>query len=98
MSNSDTFIALRDQLLRTREDWALAQREFRWPAFENFNWARDYFDVIAADNESAALRMGDNAAADETVSYAHMARRSWQVASFLAAHGVGRGDRLLLML
>jgi acetyl-CoA synthetase len=98
MSNSDTFIALRDQLLRTREDWALAQREFRWPAFENFNWARDYFDVIAADNESAALRMVDNAAADETVSYAHMARRSRQVASFLAAHGVGRGDRLLIML
>jgi acetyl-CoA synthetase len=98
MSNSDTFIALRDQLLRTREDWALAKREFRWPAFENFNWVRDYFDVIAADNEACALRMVDNAGADESVSYARVARRSKQVASFLAAHGVGRGDRLLIML
>src|ERR1700683_142530 len=98
MSNSDTFIALREQLLRTREDWALAKREFRWPAFENFNWVRDYFDVIAADNEACALRMVDNAGADESVSYARMARRSKQVASFLAAHGVRRGDRLLIML
>jgi acetyl-CoA synthetase len=98
MSNSDTFIALRDRLLRTREDWALAKREFRWPAFENFNWARDYFDVIADGNEACALRMVDNAGADETVSYARMARRSRQVASFLAAHGVGRGDHLLIML
>jgi acetyl-CoA synthetase len=98
MSNSDTFIALREQLLRTREDWALAKREFRWPAFENFNWVRDYFDVIAADNEACALRMVDNAGADESVSYARMARRSRQVASFLAAHGVRRGDRLLIML
>jgi acetyl-CoA synthetase len=98
MSNSDTFIALREQLLRTREDWALAKREFRWPAFENFNWVRDYFDVVAADNEACALRMVDNAGADESVSYARMARRSKQVASFLAAHGVRRGDRLLIML
>src|SRR5207248_179239 len=48
MSTSRRFLELRDLLLRFREDWAGAQREFRWPAFEQFNWAHDYFDVIAA--------------------------------------------------
>src|SRR6202035_4824289 len=98
MNATRQFIEARDQLLRLREDLDTAKREFRWPAFENFNWVRDYFDVIAADNEACALRMVDNAGADESVSYARMARRSRQVASFLAAHGVRRGDRLLIML
>ena len=47
MEATRQFIEARDQLLRLREDFDTAQREFRWPRFENFNWARDYFDVIA---------------------------------------------------
>ena len=38
MTNSGRFIALRDQLLRTREDWEAAHGEFRCPEFEEFNW------------------------------------------------------------
>jgi acetyl-CoA synthetase len=98
MSNSSRFIALRDQLLRLREDLPRAQRDFRWPSFEEFNWARDYFDVIAADSRSTALRLVDDAGTDQAVSFAEMARRSRQVAAYLRAHGLGRGDRLLLML
>src|SRR5215469_10617374 len=98
MSNSRQFIALRDGLLRSREDWAGAQRDFRWPAFEEFNWARDYFDVIAAGNAAAALRVVDDAGGDQSVSFAAMAQRSQQLAAFLAAQGLRRGDRILLML
>ena len=98
MSNDRRFIALRDGLLRSREDWAAAQRDFRWPAFEEFNWARDYFDVIAAGNEDAALRVVDDAGGDQSVSFAAMAQRSQQLAAFLAAQGLRRGDRILLML
>jgi len=47
MSNSRRFIALRDELLQRRADWAGARREFRWPQFTEFNWVGDYFDVIA---------------------------------------------------
>ncbi len=33
MSNARRFIALRDQLLELRGDWAGARREFRWQVF-----------------------------------------------------------------
>ena len=97
MTNS-RFIALRDELLHMREDCARARREFRWPVFEHFNWARDYFEVIAAGNEATALRMVDDSGGDRAVSFAAMAGRAAQVAAFLAAHGIGRGDRILVML
>ena len=98
MTHSRRFIALRDELLRTREDWESARREFRWPAFEEFNWARDYFEVIAAGNDATALRMVDDAGGDRSVSFAAMAQRAAQVAAFLAAQGIGHGDRILVML
>jgi acetyl-CoA synthetase len=98
MSISRRFIALRDRLLQWREDWAGARDGFRWPAFEEFNWARDYFDVIAAGNAATALRVVDDAGADQSLSFSAMAHRSAQVAAFLAAHGLERGDRVLLML
>jgi acetyl-CoA synthetase len=98
MSNSRLFLALRDQLLQGREDYAGAREAFRWPAFEEFNWARDYFDVIAAGNPATALRLVDDAGADQSVSFSAMARRAAQVAAFLVAHGLKRGDRLLVML
>ena len=98
MSNSHRFIALRDQLLHWRADWAGARAAFQWPAFEEFNWARDYFDVIAAGNAATALRLVDDAGADQSLSFSAMARRAAQVAAFLAAHGLSRGDRLLVML
>ncbi len=98
MSNSRRFIALRDELLRAREDWQGAQCEFRWPVFEEFNWAGDYFEVIAAGNDTTALRMVDDAGGDRSVSFAAMAERAAQVAAFLTSQGIGRGDRILVML
>jgi acetyl-CoA synthetase len=98
MSNSRRFIALRDALLEAREDWASAQREFRWPVFDEFNWVRDYFDVIAAGNHGAALRVVDDGGGDQSLSFSQLARRATQVAAFFAACGVVAGDRLLVML
>jgi acetyl-CoA synthetase len=96
--NSAQLIAARDLLLRLREDLTAAGREFQWPRFEEFNWALDYFDVIAEDNHNAALRVVSGAGAEESLTFAQLARRSSQVANFLAAQGVGRGDRILIML
>ena len=42
------FRAARDFLLEHREDYATAYAGFRWPRPEHFNWALDWFDVIAA--------------------------------------------------
>ena len=96
--NSARLIAARELLLRLREDLTAAGQEFQWPRFENFNWAHDYFDVIAQDNHNAALRVVSDGGAEESLTFAQLARRSSQVANFMAAQGVGPGDRILIML
>ncbi|MGP2408018.1 hypothetical protein ACTUM1_15880, partial [Listeria monocytogenes] len=53
MQATAQFMAARDQLLRARANAPLA--DFRWPRFTEFNWVRDYFDVIARQNEAPAL-------------------------------------------
>ena len=98
MSCSRRFIEVRDQLLRCREDWAGAQRQFRWPVLEEFNWVRDYFDVVAAGNGAPALRVVDDAGGDQSLTFSELAQRSAQVANFLASEGLRAGDRLLIML
>ena len=98
MGGSREFLDARDTLLRCREDLGRALREFRWPQLSGFNWASDYFDAVAAGNEAPALRVVDDAGGDETLSFAQLARRSAQVAAFLAALGVRRGERILIML
>ena len=52
------FRAARDLLLRHRDDYETARREFSWPALDEFNWALDWFDVIAAEHpDRLALRI-----------------------------------------
>ena len=96
--------AARDGLLAHRTDYAAALAGFSWPALDEFNWALDWFDAIAAEHpDRIALRVvGPDTAgtggSDEQVSYAQMAARSNQVANWLRGLGVRRGDRVLLML
>ena len=93
------FLDARNLLLRHRTDYERAYSEFEWPALDQFNWALDYFDVIAQDNDNPALWIVDDPTSPGTkFSYAHMSERSARMANFLRGIGVGRGDRLLLML
>ncbi len=94
---TDTFRAARDLLLTHRDDYEAARREFAWPELDEFNWALDWFDVIADEHpERPALRIvGDDAA---SLTYGELKARSGQVASWLRGLGVRRGDRVLLML
>jgi len=96
---TDGFKAARDFLLAHRTDYATAYREFRWPKLERFNWALDWFDAELARGDSAnrpALRIvGDGAA---SLTFAELSQRSNRIANGLRALGVGRGDRILLML
>jgi acetyl-CoA synthetase len=98
VEGGQAFIALRDQLLHEGISHDQALDAFRWPAVNSFNWALDYFDRIAAHNDRTALRVVHDTGADQVLSYAALARRSDQVAAFLAVQGVCAGDRLLLML
>ena len=93
------FRAARDLLLNHREDYRTARETFSWPALDEFNWALDWFDVIAAEHgDRTALRVVGDDGSDEAVSYAAMATRSAQVANWLLGLGVRRGDHVLLML
>ena len=42
-----TFLEARDFLFKHRTDYLVATRDFRWPVLKDFNWALDYFDVMA---------------------------------------------------
>jgi acetyl-CoA synthetase len=79
-ADADPFRAARDLLLRHRDDYSVARREFSWPALEEFNWALDWFDAIAANRpDQTALRIvadGDKAA---SLSYGTLA--SWEETS-----------------
>jgi len=98
-SPTQAFRNARDLLLRHREDYPAALAEFTWPQLDEFNWALDWFDVIAAEHpDRDALRIVADGDAAARISYAEMAARSSQVANWLRGLGARRGDRLLLML
>ncbi len=92
------FIAARDFLIANRLNYDRAMREFRWPALTHFNWALDYFDVIAAGNEHPALHIVEEKGTEAIRSFAQLSADSNRVANFLKGLGAKRGDRLMLML
>lgn len=98
-TSTDSFRAARDTLLRHREDGARAAAEFVWPEVgDTFNWATDWFDVIADGNDAIALHILEEDGREQKVSFATMSARSDQLATWLRQQGVSRGDHVLLML
>ncbi len=98
-----TFQEARAFLLQHRTDYETAVKGFRWPDSVAFNWALDWFDAELAQNpdgrDRAALWIVDAGSDRETkLSFATLSRRSNQVANFLRAQGLKRGDHLLLLL
>jgi acetyl-CoA synthetase len=97
----ETLRQARDPLLRLREEHHEAVSTWTPPRPKHFNWALDWFDVVAAQPDTAdrtALWVVDEDGSHTRVSYAEMSLRSGQLAAWLRAEGVDRGDRLLLML
>ncbi|PXY35619.1 AMP-binding protein [Prauserella flavalba] len=95
------FREARDYLIAHREDYDTAYANFAWPEFTEFNWALDWFDRVAADPANAeryALWIVEEDGTEGRWTYPELARRSNQVANWLRARGVRRGDRLILML
>ena len=98
-----TFQEARAFLLKHRTDYDAAVKGFRWPEAATFNWALDWFDADlardAASRDRTALWIVDAGHDRETkLSFAVLSRRSNQVANFLSAQGLKRGDHLLLLL
>ncbi|GGN91645.1 AMP-dependent synthetase [Streptomyces albiflavescens] len=97
-SATDEFRAARDFLLEHREDYTAAYEGFGWPRPEYFNWALDWFDVIARGNDRTALHIVEEDGERTEVTFAEMSERSNQVANWLRAQNVGAEDRILVML
>jgi acetyl-CoA synthetase len=98
MADADLFRRARDFLLTHREDYATAYREFRWPVLDRFNWALDWFDILADGNEHTALHLVEEDGREVRLSYAQLAERSNRAATYFRRRGVERGHRILMML
>jgi acetyl-CoA synthetase len=95
---TEAFLRARNVLLENADDLERARAEFRWPELVEFNWAWDWFEVLARGNEAPALVRVSETDGVTTVSYAALSERSTRLARWLADHGVERGDRILVML
>ncbi|WP_371663455.1 AMP-binding protein [Streptomyces sp. NBC_00280] len=95
---TERFREARDFLLAHREDYATAYEGFRWPRPECFNWALDWFDVIADGNDRTALHIVEEDGSEARVSFAEMSARSDRVANWLRGLGIRPEDRVLVML
>ncbi|WP_181808172.1 AMP-binding protein [Streptomyces shenzhenensis] len=97
-SATEDFRRARDFLLEHRTDYATAYEGFVWPRPDHFNWALDWFDVIAEGNDRIALHIVEEDGAETRLSFAELSERSDRVANHLRARGVEPEDRILVML
>ncbi|MET7483864.1 AMP-binding protein [Streptomyces sp. NPDC005538] len=95
---SESFRSARDFLLAHREDYATAYEGFSWPRPEHFNWAFDWFDVIADGNARTALHIVEEDGRETKLSFGELSVRSDQAAHWLRTRGVRAEDRILVML
>ncbi|MFG1656489.1 hypothetical protein ACGFIY_08170 [Micromonospora chersina] len=91
-AGTQAFREARDFLLAHRTDHETAYEKFRWPRLDEFNWALDWFDVLAEGNDDTALRIVEADGGEGSWSYAELSGRSNQVANWLRAPGVRAGD------
>ena len=94
--SASAFRAARDLLFRHRDDYDRAYAEFSWPELGGFNWALDWFDAI--EGGPTALWVVEEDGSEQKLSFAELSERSNRVANHLRGLGVGRGDRVILML
>ncbi|MFF7718161.1 AMP-binding protein [Streptomyces luteogriseus] len=97
-SATQMFREARDFLLEHRDDYPAAYAGFRWPRPEYFNWALDWFDVIAHGNARTALHLVEEDGRETRLSFGEMSVRSARFATWLRDRGVRAEDRILVML
>lgn len=81
-----------------RERYESFYRSFRWEIPATFNFGGDVVDRWARERDGSAL-IWENAAGEERhYTFSDMARLTNQFANVLHALGIGKGDRVLIML
>ncbi|MBV9320491.1 MAG: AMP-dependent synthetase, partial [Mycobacterium sp.] len=72
-TNTDRYRTARDRVFAE----ARTGDAFAWPQLTGvFNWATDWFDVIARDDDRTALWIAGEDGDEQIISFAEMARRS----------------------
>ena len=90
---------MRDFLFEHATDYAAARAGFAWPQVDEFNFALEWFDVVAAENpQRPAVQIVDADLRLRSWTYGELSARSDQVASWLAGLGIRRGDHVIVML
>ncbi|MBX6341149.1 MAG: AMP-binding protein, partial [Thermomicrobiaceae bacterium] len=79
-------------------DYEEVRRSFRWEVPERYNFAVDTIGRWARDPGHLAMVHVDQAGQERRFSFADFAHRSDRLASALRQHGVGPGDRVLVIL
>jgi acetyl-CoA synthetase len=97
---SDAFRAARDFLFANRTNYEVAYRGFQWPKLDRFNWALDWFDLIAAgeSRDHLALWVVFEDGTETKLSFRDLSKRSSQIANHYRERGIRRGDRVMVML
>jgi acetyl-CoA synthetase len=101
MNATQAFERAREALMQNANDLERARAAFAWPNLVEFNWAWDWFEVLAKRNDGTALVLvsdTDGAPRVTKVRYSELAERSTRLARWLSDQGVARGDRILVML
>lgn len=90
---------MREHLFTHATDYDAAVAGFRWPELDEFNFALEWFDVVATANpDLAAVQIVSADLSLRSWSYGELSTRSDQVANWLRSLGIGRGDHLIVML
>jgi acetyl-CoA synthetase len=100
VSGFERFKAARDFLLANRIDYDVAYEGFEWPKLDRFNWALDWFDSIAASERSdqPAIWVVFEDGTETKLSFRELSSRSSKIANYYRQLGLGRGDRVMVML
>lgn len=76
-----------------------ARDEFAWPDVSGpFNWAIDWFDAIGRGSDRMALWIREEDGSEQRHTYDDLVQRSDSLAAWLSRQGIGKGDRVLVML
>ena len=96
---TQTIREMRDFLFANATDYAAARAGFAWPELDEFNFALEWFDVVAGENpDRPAVQIVEADLSLRSWTYGELSTRSDQVASWLTGLGIRRGDHVIVML
>lgn len=80
------------------EDYVTTKEAFEWRVPDTFNFGGEVVDYWAEDKDRLALIWLNDKGEEKRFTFDDIKKRSNQFANLLAEHGIGKGDRVIVML